>query len=103
MTVNDRDEITLTDQERPSEPPVYTIEGDPDAPQYIKELSRQQAQAQLDYRAHLTRIERNQETNYRETRRLSKRVNDHENELEEVRDRVDRLESRLDEHERDAE
>lgn len=99
MSLND--EITLTDQERPSEPPAYDIESDPNAPEWAKFLSNQITRSKSEDKAQLNRIERNLETNYRSTQRLSKRVNEHDSELEEVRVRVDHLEVRLDDFERD--
>ncbi len=73
-------------------PSEFDIEAS-DAPEWAKVLLRNQRED----RAALSRIERNQRLTANEVRRLSRRVGDHDQELEDIRSRVSELEDWRDE------
>lgn len=85
---------TRTDYAVPSEPRKFDIETS-DAPDWFKAFWRQHAQSREEERAILQSIERNQRIQTQEVRRLSRRVNDHDGELEELRERVEGIEDRI--------
>lgn len=63
-----------------------------DAPPWAKALYRLQSSAIAEERAARATLERNQRIQIREIRRLSRRVGDHDGELEDHRERLEELE-----------
>lgn len=82
---------TRTDHAVPTSPPIFDIEKS-DAPDWAKALYRAQVDGREEERARLERIERNQRLQLKEVRRLSRRVGDHDEEINDLRTRLEDVE-----------